>query len=40
MFSKYLNEIGISSAEVKTEYGNEEDTEDASEKEPLKTSAK
>jgi putative mRNA 3-end processing factor len=39
-FSKYLNEIGIPSAEVNTEYGNEEDTEDASEKEPLKTSAK
>ena len=39
-FSKYLNEIGISSAEVKTEYGIEEDSEDASEKEPLKTSAK
>lgn len=26
-FSKYLNEIGINSAEVKTEYGHEEETE-------------
>ncbi|SDB63131.1 putative mRNA 3-end processing factor [Flavobacteriaceae bacterium MAR_2010_188] len=26
IFSKYLNEIGIDSAEVKTEYGNEEET--------------
>ena len=26
VFSKYLNEIGISADEVKTEYGNDEET--------------
>lgn len=28
VFSKYLNEIGIPSAEVKTEYGTDEDDEE------------
>lgn len=37
IFSRYLNEIGISSAEVKTQYGDETDDDDI-EKEPAKES--
>jgi putative mRNA 3-end processing factor len=46
-FSKYLNSIGIASAEVKTEYGNEEESEEKSDTKaeiisvkPKKTTAK
>ncbi|MGE6219328.1 ligase-associated DNA damage response exonuclease [Nubsella zeaxanthinifaciens] len=37
VFSRYLNEIGISAEEVKTQYGDEEEAEDKVEEEQIKT---